>query len=305
MCIAVVFMVALGGVQANQCSNGGECPSDSKPEHVSSLLQTKLQMTVPEDGNRSKKNTATDDPMACAFRDVFEEADRRIFYELLEVFAKMSRRSKVTYSLAYGSLVSQQCVGDQFAWDDDGDLLVYDGWDSLGNLADGLDLYLFDEFKGKYRLAWDAAYGRTNMKLYSVEGRQKQGRQDTPWLAPFLDIAALSCSELTCTFMRGDSWMARHTTSSDKTTYNRDDIFPIEYGTFGHLKQPIPKRPSKILEARYNMTPCIKSVPLDFDHFLEIQRPKKVRNLFKDGVRTELVSRRLSDSICDHRSECN
>jgi len=51
MCVAVVFMVAFGGVRANQYSNGGECPSDSKPEHVLSLLQTKLQMTVLEDGD--------------------------------------------------------------------------------------------------------------------------------------------------------------------------------------------------------------------------------------------------------------
>ena len=57
----------------------------------------------------------TDDLMAGAFRDAFEEMDRRIFYELLEVFDSLSQRYNVTYSLFYGSLFGQHCVGDQLA----------------------------------------------------------------------------------------------------------------------------------------------------------------------------------------------
>jgi len=45
ICIAVSFMLATVLAQANQCSSGGECPSDNKPQNTMSLLQTKLQTT--------------------------------------------------------------------------------------------------------------------------------------------------------------------------------------------------------------------------------------------------------------------
>jgi len=59
MCMAVTFMLAAAVVEANQCSSGRECPSSNKPQNVVSLLQTKLQMDVPEEGSRlASKSTA-------------------------------------------------------------------------------------------------------------------------------------------------------------------------------------------------------------------------------------------------------
>lgn len=46
-CMAAAFMMASAVVQANQCSNGGECQSNSDT-HSMLLLQTKLQMNVEE-----------------------------------------------------------------------------------------------------------------------------------------------------------------------------------------------------------------------------------------------------------------
>merc|ERR1719215_23674 len=37
-------------VQASQCPSDSGCPNDNEPKHVVSLLQTKLQMNVLEDG---------------------------------------------------------------------------------------------------------------------------------------------------------------------------------------------------------------------------------------------------------------
>jgi len=48
--MAVIFMLALAVVQANQCSSGAERPSDNEPQNIVSLIQTKLQMNVLEDG---------------------------------------------------------------------------------------------------------------------------------------------------------------------------------------------------------------------------------------------------------------
>ena len=56
MCMAVTFMLATAVVQANQCSGGGECPSDAEPKNSASLLQTKLRMNVLEDGPSMMKN---------------------------------------------------------------------------------------------------------------------------------------------------------------------------------------------------------------------------------------------------------
>merc|ERR1712106_337201 len=55
-CMAVMFMLATAVVQANQCSSGGECPSDDEPQNLVSLLQTKLRMNVLEDGPSTMKN---------------------------------------------------------------------------------------------------------------------------------------------------------------------------------------------------------------------------------------------------------
>jgi len=49
-------MLASAVVQASQGSSGGECPSHNKPQNVVSLLQTKLQMNVLEDGLSMMKN---------------------------------------------------------------------------------------------------------------------------------------------------------------------------------------------------------------------------------------------------------
>jgi len=56
MCMAVIFMLATAVVQANQCSSGGECPSDHEPQNLVSLLQTKLRMNVLEDGPSMMKD---------------------------------------------------------------------------------------------------------------------------------------------------------------------------------------------------------------------------------------------------------
>jgi len=48
--MVVAFMLAIVVVQSNQCSSGCECPSDDKPDNLVSLLQTKLQTNVLEDG---------------------------------------------------------------------------------------------------------------------------------------------------------------------------------------------------------------------------------------------------------------
>mmetsp|Transcript_11149 Transcript_11149/g.31549 ORF Transcript_11149/g.31549 Transcript_11149/m.31549 type:complete len:623 (-) Transcript_11149:20-1888(-) len=293
-CAAVAFAVAtFAVVRASQCSSGGDCPIGSRPNSGVSLLQKPRQTNVFKDGDGGRrsyrhifKNTSTDDLVAGAFRDAFEEVDRRIFYELLDVFANVSRRSGVSYSLFYGSLFGQHCVGDQLAWDDDGDLVVYGGWERLADLADGLGRRLLGEYGGRYRIAWDPQYGRTNMKLYSVEGKPKLGRPKMPWLAPFLDISHLPCSELTCRQV------------IDTTSYNRDDIFPIRYAAFGRSTQPIPARPRAVLRARYTLPPCTEAFPVGWDHFLEMDRPATVVKPFMRGIPFELVSRRLSDSIC-------
>jgi len=54
--MAITFMLATAAVQANQCSNGGECPSADEPQNPVSLLQTKLRMNVLEDGPSIMKN---------------------------------------------------------------------------------------------------------------------------------------------------------------------------------------------------------------------------------------------------------
>merc|ERR1719356_854998 len=48
--MAVIFVLAIAVAQANQCSSGGECPTDREPPNLVSLLQTKLRMNVLEDG---------------------------------------------------------------------------------------------------------------------------------------------------------------------------------------------------------------------------------------------------------------
>jgi len=50
MVVAAVFLMATAVVQANQCSGGSECPSDINPNNVASVLETKLQMGVLNDG---------------------------------------------------------------------------------------------------------------------------------------------------------------------------------------------------------------------------------------------------------------
>jgi len=57
MCVVVACAV----VQAIQCSSGGECPSDGKPQNIVSLLQTQHQMNVVEDGGEvASAGTNTD-----------------------------------------------------------------------------------------------------------------------------------------------------------------------------------------------------------------------------------------------------
>jgi len=56
MCMAVTFVLATAVVPANQCSSGGECPSDDEPQNLVLLLQTKLRMNVLEDGPSTMKN---------------------------------------------------------------------------------------------------------------------------------------------------------------------------------------------------------------------------------------------------------
>jgi len=46
-------MLAGAVVQANQCSSGGECPSDDEPKRAVLLLQQKLQMNVLKDGDEA------------------------------------------------------------------------------------------------------------------------------------------------------------------------------------------------------------------------------------------------------------
>jgi len=48
--MAVTFMLATAMVQANECSSVAGCPSNSQPQNLVSLLQTKLRMNVLEDG---------------------------------------------------------------------------------------------------------------------------------------------------------------------------------------------------------------------------------------------------------------
>lgn len=55
MRVVVMFMLASAAVQANQCSGGGECPSDIEPNNVASLLETKIQMDVLRDGVEAKR----------------------------------------------------------------------------------------------------------------------------------------------------------------------------------------------------------------------------------------------------------
>jgi len=50
MYMAVVFLMVSAVVQANQCSGGNECPSDINPSNIASVLETKLQMGVLNDG---------------------------------------------------------------------------------------------------------------------------------------------------------------------------------------------------------------------------------------------------------------
>jgi len=55
MCVVVAFVLAAAVVsQHNVCSSGVECSSDDKPQHVVTLLQTKLQMNVLEVGSEQK-----------------------------------------------------------------------------------------------------------------------------------------------------------------------------------------------------------------------------------------------------------
>ena len=56
MSMAVSFLLATAVVQANQCSSGGECLSDEEPRNLLSLLQTKLQMNLLEDGPSMMKD---------------------------------------------------------------------------------------------------------------------------------------------------------------------------------------------------------------------------------------------------------
>merc|ERR1719335_985629 len=55
-CMAVTFMLATAMVQANECSSVAGCPSRSQPQNLVSLLQTKLQMNVLEDGPSMMKH---------------------------------------------------------------------------------------------------------------------------------------------------------------------------------------------------------------------------------------------------------
>jgi len=50
--MAVTFMLTTAVVQANPCSSGGECPSGDEPQNLVWLLQTKLQMNVPQEGEQ-------------------------------------------------------------------------------------------------------------------------------------------------------------------------------------------------------------------------------------------------------------
>ena len=63
MYMAVVCLMATLVAQANQCSGGGECPSDINPNNVASLLevsllQTKLQMNVLKGGGEESSSEA-------------------------------------------------------------------------------------------------------------------------------------------------------------------------------------------------------------------------------------------------------
>jgi hypothetical protein len=167
---------------------------------------------------------------------------------------------------------------------------VYEGWEGLENLADGLDQHIQNHYQGKYGIARDTAWkhnGVENIKFYSMEGKRHIGRPDSPWLSPFLDLWYVPCSSQTC--------------SKKGEDYDRDIIFPIKNGTFGHLTQPVPNRPEVFLETRYNLTPCTVAVPIEFDHKNEMFRIPQAIEPFRGGVPFQAVARRLSDSICTQR----
>jgi len=141
VCMAAIFMMAGAVVQANQCSSGGESPSDEKSQNSVSLLQTKLHTSDVMSSSLTNGGTFTLQgrwfprksgvPMSCAIpicsRNCSQGAEccaTQMFNALSEITSWM-KENDVKYSLLFGTLLGAHRDKDIIQWTGDLDIGIY------------------------------------------------------------------------------------------------------------------------------------------------------------------------------------